>query len=106
MIGRLHKNGIVHGDLTTSNMILTPHGKVVFVDFGLSERSIELEPKGVDLHLMKRTLNSTHHRYAKACFEAVMGGYAESVGGEEARKVALKIREIERRGRYVADRDK
>jgi TP53 regulating kinase-like protein len=106
MIGRLHKNGIVHGDLTTSNMILTPYGKVVFVDFGLSERSIELEPKGVDLHLMKRTLNSTHHRHAKACFGAVMRGYAESVGGEEARNVALKIREIERRGRYIADRDK
>ena len=104
MIGRLHKNGIIHGDLTTSNMILTPYGKVVFVDFGLSERSIELEPKGVDLHLMKRTLNSTHYKYAKACFEAVMRGYAESVGTEEAKKVAAKIREIEKRGRYVAER--
>ncbi len=38
LIGLLHKNGIVHGDLTTSNMILTPLGKVVFVDFGLSGR--------------------------------------------------------------------
>ena len=68
MIGRLHKNGIIHGDLTTSNMILTPNGKVVFVDFGLSERSIELEAKGVDLHLMKRTLNSTHYKHAKESF--------------------------------------
>lgn len=106
MIGRLHKNGIIHGDLTTSNMILTPHGKVVFVDFGLSERSIELEPKGVDLHLMKRTLNSTHYRHAKACFTAIMKGYGDAVGKEEARNVTLKIREIEKRGRYVADRDK
>ena len=106
MIGRLHSNGIIHGDLTTSNMILTPYGKVVFVDFGLSERSIEVEPKGVDLHLMKRTLYSTHYRHARQCFEAVMRGYEESVGGEEARQVVLKIREIEKRGRYVADRDK
>ncbi len=105
MIGRLHKHGIIHGDLTTSNMILTPYGKVVFVDFGLSERSIELEPKGVDLHLMKRTLHSTHYKHAKECFKAVMEGYAEAVGQEETKKVTTKIREIEKRGRYVADRE-
>ena len=105
MIGRLHNHGIIHGDLTTSNMILTPYGKVVFVDFGLSERSIELEPKGVDLHLMKRTLHSTHYKHAKESYKAVMEGYAESVGQEEAKKVTAKIREIEKRGRYVADRE-
>ena len=104
MIGRLHKHGIIHGDLTTSNMILTPHGKVVFVDFGLSERSVELEPKGVDLHLMKRALQSTHYKHAKECFKAVMEGYAESVGDEEAKKLTAKIREIEKRGRYVSER--
>jgi TP53 regulating kinase and related kinases len=105
MIGRLHNHGIIHGDLTTSNMILTSYGKVVFVDFGLSERSIELEPKGVDLHLMKRTLHSTHYKHAKESYKAVMEGYAESVGAEEAKKVTAKIREIEKRGRYVADRE-
>jgi len=105
MIGRLHKHGIIHGDLTTSNMILTPYGKVVFVDFGLSERSTELEPKGVDLHLMKRTFHSTHYKHAKESYKAVMEGYAESVGQEEAKNVAAKIREIEKRGRYVADRE-
>lgn len=105
LIGCLHGNGIIHGDLTTSNMILTPYGKVVFVDFGLSERSVELEPMGVDLHLMKRTLYSTHYKYAKECFKAVMDGYEEALGKEETKKVTVKIREIERRGRYVADRE-
>ena len=105
MIGRLHKNGIIHGDLTTSNMILTPYGKVVFVDFGLSNRSVELEPKGVDLHLMKQTLQSTHYKHAKECFKAVMEGYTEAVGTETTKKVTAKIREIEKRGRYVADRE-
>jgi TP53 regulating kinase-like protein len=81
----------MHGDLTTSNMILTSHGKIFLVDFGLSERSNELEAKGVDLHLMKRALQSTHYRYVKKCFEAVMAGYN-------------KIQEIERRGRYVSER--
>jgi TP53 regulating kinase-like protein len=104
MIGRLHKNGIIHGDLTTSNMILTPYGKVVFIDFGLSERSKELEPNGVDLHLMKRALQSTHYKHAKECFKAVIKGYTKVVGEEKAQKVTKKIQEIEKRGRYVAAR--
>jgi len=104
LIGRLHKHGIIHGDLTTSNMILTPYGKVVFVDFGLSERSTDLETRGVDLHLMKRAFQSTHYKYAKECFEAVVEGYAKVVGEEEAKNVLEKIREIERRGRYVSER--
>ncbi len=104
LIGCLHKNGIIHGDLTTSNMIFTPDGKVVFVDFGLSERSAELENMGVDLHLMKRAFQSTHYKHAKECFEAVMDGYAEIVGEEKAKSVSEKIREIERRGRYISER--
>jgi TP53 regulating kinase-like protein len=104
LIGRLHSRGIIHGDLTTSNMILTPHGKVFFVDFGLSELSNELEVRGVDLHLMKRALQSTHYRYAKECFEAVVAGYSEVVGKDAAKDVLNKIREIERRGRYVSRR--
>ena len=85
-------------------MILTPYGKVVFVDFGLSERSMELEARGVDLHLMKRAFQSTHYRYAKEGFEAVMEGYAEIMGDNEAKNVLEKIQEIERRGRYVSER--
>lgn len=104
MIGRLHKHGIIHGDLTTSNIILTPYDKVVFVDFGLSERSNELEAKGVDLHLMKRALQSTHYKHANKCFSVVMKGYAEVVGEEEAKRVIEKIHEIEKRGRYISER--
>jgi TP53 regulating kinase-like protein len=104
LIGRLHNNGIIHGDLTTSNMILTSYGKVFFVDFGLGEYSEELEVRGVDLHLMKRALQSTHYKYAKECFEAVMEGYTQVMGRETAKSVLEKISEIERRGRYVAER--
>ena len=106
LIGRLHKNGIIHGDLTTSNMILTPNGKIYFVDFGLGEFSKELEAKGVDLHLMKRALQSTHYLFAEESFNAVLEGYAEAVGEMEAKKVLEKIREIELRGRYIAERRK
>ena len=104
LIGRLHSHGIIHGDLTTSNMILAPDGRVVFVDFGLSELSTELEARGVDLHLMKRAFQSTHFRYAKESFEAVMAGYAEVIGADIAENVLEKIRELERRGRYVSER--
>jgi len=104
LIGRLHKNGIIHGDLTTSNMILTTFGKIYLVDFGLGEYSSELEIRGVDLHLMKRALQSTHHRYAKECFETVIGGYTKSMGKKEAKNVLDKIQEIERRGRYIEER--
>jgi len=104
LIGQLHTHGIVHGDLTTSNMILTPFNKIFLVDFGLGEYSEELEIRGVDLHLMKRALQSTHHKSAKQCFEAIMNGYAKTVGKETAAKVLGKIHEIEHRGRYVEER--
>lgn len=104
LIGRLHNHAIIHGDLTTSNMILTETDRVYFVDFGLGEQCSELEAKGVDLHLMKRALQSTHYKYAKECFDSVFKGYAETVGKDNARDVMGKIGEIERRGRYIAER--
>ncbi|NIR86585.1 Kae1-associated serine/threonine protein kinase [Candidatus Bathyarchaeota archaeon] len=104
LIGRLHNHGIIHNDLTTSNMIFTPQSRVVFVDFGLSERSMELEARGVDLHLMKRAFQSTHFKYARESFGAVIEGYSSVVGGSVAKEVLEKIGEIERRGRYVSER--
>jgi TP53 regulating kinase-like protein len=104
LVGRLHSNGIVHGDLTTSNMILTPLDKVVFIDFGLSDQTWELEARGVDLHLMKRAIASTHFMHAEECFEAVMAGYERIMGKKETDEVSGKIAEIERRGRYISER--
>jgi TP53 regulating kinase-like protein len=104
LIGKLHGHGVIHGDLTTSNMILSGEGKIFLVDFGLGEKNRELEAKGVDLHLMKRALQSTHYQFAEECFESVMKGYAAVLGAEETGKVLGKIREIEKRGRYVAER--
>jgi TP53 regulating kinase-like protein len=104
LIARLHNKDIIHGDLTTSNMILNPNGKVVFLDFGLAEKTVELELKGVDLHLMKRALQSTHFDYSDECFKDVLYGYSEVAGREVTQKVLRKICEIERRGRYISDR--
>jgi TP53 regulating kinase-like protein len=104
LIGKLHVHGVIHGDLTTSNMILNGEGKVFLVDFGLGEKSMELEARGVDLHLLKRALQSTHYQFADDCFESVMKGYAAVLGAEETGKVLGKIKEIEKRGRYIAER--
>jgi len=104
LIGRLHKHGLIHGDLTTSNMILNAEGKIFLVDFGLGEKNKELEARGVDLHLMKRALQSTHYDMAGECFKHVQEGYAMVLGARDAGKVFGKIREIERRGRYVDER--
>lgn len=104
LIGKLHKHGIIHGDLTTSNMIQNLEGKIFFVDFGLGDKTMELEAKGVDLHLMKRAIQSTHFRYAKECFNAVIRGYSSVLDVETVKDVLEKIREIEKRGRYIAER--
>jgi len=103
-IGKLHRSGIIHGDLTTSNMILTPTMQVFFVDFGLGEKSSELEARAVDLHLMKRALQSTHFRFADECFGSVMEGYSSVSGVGLTKAVLGKVEEVERRGRYVTGR--
>ncbi len=103
-VAQLHRYGLIHGDLTTSNMILSPEGKVVFLDFGLGEKNSELETQGVDLHLLKRALQSTHFQFWEECFQSVLCGYRSVLGLEMAEKVYEKIRQIERRGRYVEER--
>ena len=104
LIAKLHKKGVIHGDLTTSNMIMNARGKVFFVDFGLGEKSEELEARGVDLHLMKRALESTHYQFAESCYKSVIDGYGSLLSSKELQNILGKIKEIERRGRYVAER--
>jgi len=100
LIGRLHSNGIVHGDLTTSNMILRDRSKLFFIDFGLSDYSREVEARGVDLLLMSRAFKSTHFRLYSKAFKAVLDGYRDAVGRVDTQLVLSKMHEIEKRGRY------
>jgi TP53 regulating kinase and related kinases len=103
-IARMHKQGLIHGDLTTSNIILNLERKLFFIDFGLGEKNSELEAQGVDLHLLKRALQSTHYQFWEECLKSVLCGYTSILGVEMTEKVYEKIREIERRGRYVEER--
>ena len=99
MVGRLHRGGIVHGDLTTSNMIVKD-GSVFFIDFGLGEYTLDLEARGVDVHLMRRTLESSHHEVSKIAYNSFISGYSR-VMGDETEEVLRRVGEIRRRGRYV-----
>ena len=71
IVGILHKNGVMHGDLTTSNFILFKN-KVYVIDFGLSQKTIKPEDHAVDLRLIKEILNSAHAKIGRAsCRERV-----------------------------------
>jgi len=97
--GMLHGAGIIHGDLTTSN-ILKQGDKLVFIDFGLAEVSTEVEKRGVDLNLMNRMLTSTHYRYQEQLLAAFVEGYRETLGGE-AEEALTRMGEVAKRGRYI-----
>ncbi|RMF06030.1 Kae1-associated serine/threonine protein kinase [Candidatus Woesearchaeota archaeon] len=92
LVRRMHDAGIIHGDLTTSNMILK-EGKVFFIDFGLSFFSEKVEDKAVDLHLLREALESKHHTIWKECFAEVLKGYND-------RNVEARLEKVEGRGRY------
>jgi N6-L-threonylcarbamoyladenine synthase/protein kinase Bud32 len=98
IVGRLHRAGIVHGDLTTSNMIVRD-GRIVMVDFSLGAKDMGVESRGVDLHLLKEALVSAHAR-ATAYFREALEGYCETMG-KAAGDVIAKVKEIEARGRYT-----
>ena len=108
-IAILHKNGHVHGDITTSNVIITKNEEIFLIDFGLHEHSDSIEDKSVDLHLLKRVLLSSHGQDYKLCFDAFIEGYKEEYPIErieECNRIIKNISVIETRGRYVKKEDR
>lgn len=95
-IAVLHDNDIVHGDLTTSNMILKSN-KIYFIDFGLGFISRKVEDKAVDLHLMKQALESKHYKIFDVAYESVIDGYKKS---KDFKEVIKRLENVESRGRY------
>ena len=97
VVGKLHNCGIVHSDLTTSNMIYSGD-KIYLIDFGLSYFDQSLEARGVDIHLLFQTLKSTHDKpeELRCAFEV---GYGSAFS--KADEVLKRVGEIERRGRYL-----
>jgi TP53 regulating kinase-like protein len=109
-VGRLHDIGVVHGDLTTSNLMLRPRkgqerseglgndleGDMVLIDFGLAVQTVQDEDRAVDLYVLERAFGSTHPQ-AEGLFKEVLRAYSESYKG--AKVVLKRLEDVRMRGR-------
>lgn len=95
-VAKMHHGDIIHGDLTTSNVIVKD-GEASIIDFGLSTVSERIEDKAVDIHLLKQVLNSSHPDIADEAWKNFVEGYREY---DESEKVLEQLEEVEKRGRY------
>ena len=100
LVGTLHKNGIMHGDLTTSNFILFKN-TVFVIDFGLSQNTLKPEDHAVDLRLIKEILNSAHAKIMLSSWDNFLRGYKSIVGNDYHVKITKLVSDIESRGRYA-----
>lgn len=97
-IARLHNARICHGDLTTSNMILTDDDQLCILDFSMGSAPVGVEGMGVDLRLLERGFNSAHPDI-KDAYRFIVEAYCEEKTGSE--EVMTKVQEIKDRGRYT-----
>ena len=100
LLGQMHQRGIIHGDLTTSNMLLQNPPQnldLVLIDFGLSYQDNVAEDKGVDLYVMERAILSTHPN-TEPLFEKLLNSYKTSYGSG-CNEVIKKLDEVRMRGR-------
>ena len=100
IVGTLHKNGIMHGDVTTSNFIFASD-KLTILDFGLAQRTDKIEDHAIDLRLFKEVLNSAHVIIVNHAWSSFLRGYGKIVGNSRKEKVISQVSDIEKRGRYA-----
>ncbi|MCK4809122.1 MAG: Kae1-associated serine/threonine protein kinase [Candidatus Aenigmarchaeota archaeon] len=97
-VADLHNASIIHGDLTTSNMICKDSG-ICFIDFGLGFISDKAEDKATDLHLLEEAIDSTHYRIASGALKIVFESYLKD--SKDGKAVLSRLEQIRLRGRYV-----
>ncbi|KAF3156793.1 serine/threonine-protein kinase bud32 [Orbilia oligospora] len=112
-IGKLHDIDTIHGDLTTSNLMLKlrespgtrildtadtslANSDVVLIDFGLGQVSSSDEDKAVDLYVLERAFLSTHPR-ATRLFDIIIDSYKRNCLGSSV--VLRRLQEVRLRGR-------
>lgn len=98
-VGKLHAIGVVHGDLTTSNMMLEggeSQGQIVLIDFGLATQAVQEEDRAVDLYVLERAFGSTHPR-EEGMFEELLKAYGKSYKG--AMTTLRRLEDVRMRGR-------
>lgn len=105
VVGAMHVKNIIHGDLTTSNMLLNPKSidgslneyDLVMIDFGLASYSQSTEQKGVDLYVLERALLSTHSA-VPTLFATILEAYEAKQPGN-CKEIISKFEEVRARGR-------
>jgi TP53 regulating kinase-like protein len=90
-VKKMHQNDIIHGDLTTSNMIW--NNKLYLIDFGLGKISIRVEDMAVDIHLLKECFRSKHHVHWQTYWNEFKKAYNQE-------KVFNQLERVEARARY------
>jgi len=101
-IGLMHNNDIIHGDITSSNMIIDDNGDFVFIDFGLGGYSDLIEDKATDLLVLKKSFQSIDYDIASETFEWIIDGYINTYSDDLSKnEIKNKIKDIESRGRYT-----
>ena len=104
-VAGLHALSLVHGDLTTSNMVLRGGGgdstppSLVLIDFGLATTSSSMEDRGVDLYVLERALASSHTGVADALWGSVLAAYEAGTAAGERRAVMARLEAVRKRGR-------
>jgi TP53 regulating kinase and related kinases len=95
----LHKNDIIHGDLTPSNFLLG--NDLVLLDFGLSYRSNRREDKAVDIRLLEEILKSLYPSKIKLFYESFLEGYGTWIDSKEVDRILKALKQIGSRRRYA-----
>ena len=101
-IAKLHEANIIHGDFTTSNMILHVDENnledIYFIDFGLGFISPKVEDKAVDLHLIREAFEAGFANKGETMFNSVKEGYSKNY--KDANRILERFNIVEKRGRY------
>lgn len=102
-VGKLHGIGVIHGDLTTSNMMIRSGSdsgerseEIVLIDFGLATQAVQEEDRAVDLYVLERAFGSTHPREEDK-FQTMLEAYATTFKG--AKSTLRRLEDVRMRGR-------
>ena len=101
VVGKLHKNNLIHGDMTTSNMLVDANQdqQIYVIDFGLGDFSGTPEDKGVDLYVLERALISAHPN-TEFMFDVILQSYGDELENNKMRQAVLKkYEDVRMRGR-------
>ncbi|KAJ5076590.1 o-sialoglycoprotein endopeptidase [Anaeramoeba ignava] len=97
IIANVHNLNIIHGDLTTSNILLKMEkNSLILIDFGLSYISTSFEDKGVDLYVLERAFLSTHPK-SESLFQEVLDSYKKIVNS--SKQIIQQFEKVRKRGR-------